>query len=513
MLTNGPRIEQLTLTRIPVVNLFAGAGALDEGFASVRNGRGEQLFDIRLSLEPASFASRSLMLRTLYRFLRHEYGTPLGTYYKYVRQEIPFGALLDDIRVTPFVGKAQEQAKQLSFYELSDADLVDLMRIALDGSEEWVLLGSPICQLYPHVIPSTSKSDTVADADPRHPLFRKYLDFIGRYRPSAFLFDKVVGGSKDASFMHRLYEDLSEPAPGLSYYIRPLRSLAWLGNVDVKAFSVCSEEHGIPQARQRVMMLAIREDLTRHNRGALARRAEQVCCRAVLEGMPKLRSPVVGGDDSFETWYSVLKTTPARVRDWNSPNRRTIERYLDEALSQASGMREIGAHFAACPVAPSPEMPSDLADWLLDPKLGGVVQHQARGTLAPDLQRYLFAASYATAFAASLPGDAWPAGLSFSGFPDKYNVQLGIRPARTISSHIAKEGHYFIHYDAAQCRSLTVREAARLQTFPDNYYFEGSRTQQYNQVGNAVPPFLAKQIGEVAARALGMLHSEPSLCS
>ena len=152
---------------------------------------------------------------------------------------------------------------------------------------------------------------------------------------------------------------------------------------------------------------------------------------------------------------------------------------------------------------------ANLAVWLVDPELKSLPNHEARGHMDSDLARYAFAATFAELFGRSPKGTGFPRALApahlnwTSGkFNDRFRVQCWDQPATTVTSHIAKDGHYFIHPDPLQCRALTVREAARIQTFPDNYLFEGNRTQQYTQVGNAVPPFLAYQIAQLVGRIL-----------
>lgn len=155
-----------------------------------------------------------------------------------------------------------------------------------------------------------------------------------------------------------------------------------------------------------------------------------------------------------------------------------------------------------------------LSDWYRGHLAGSGVlpEHVARNHMDSDLDRYLFCAAYAQehktcAKLYDFPKYLLPNHKNARGavegkevvFADRFHVQLSDQPSTTVTSHISKDGHYFIHPDPSQCRSLTVREAARLQTFPDDYFFMGNRTDQYRQVGNAVPPLLAQQMAQVVA--------------
>ena len=126
-----------------------------------------------------------------------------------------------------------------------------------------------------------------------------------------------------------------------------------------------------------------------------------------------------------------------------------------------------------------------LTTWYRDEVLGGLCSHESRSHMEGDLRRYLYCSAFAQLHDRSPKLNEFPAGLlpdhknvqagiNSNHFSDRFRVQVEDRPASTVTSHIAKDGHYFIHYDPAPCRSLSVREAARLQTFPDNYYFEGN---------------------------------------
>jgi DNA (cytosine-5)-methyltransferase 1 len=87
-------------------------------------------------------------------------------------------------------------------------------------------------------------------------------------------------------------------------------------------------------------------------------------------------------------------------------------------------------------------------------------------------------------------------------FPNKWRKMWRDQPARTLMAHLGKDSYSHIHYDSEQARTISVREAARLQSFPDGFVFSGTMNPAFRQIGNAVPPLLAKALARTILHAI-----------
>ena len=257
--------------------------------------------------------------------------------------------------------------------------------------------------------------------------------------------------------------------------------------------------------RHRVILLGIRSDI-RAKPGLLEPVIKQVSVKRVISDLPNVRSSV---------------SNRVIERDWLSTVRRfgyssdamnldldDIAGAILEAQEESRRHTSTGGEWCEHEANIRDET---LSSWFIDPRLKGVLNHSTRSHIPDDLHRYLYASSVALRTGVSpklgsFPKSLLPAHKNVNQekliFDDRFRVQVWDKPATTVTCHISKDGHYYIHPDPSQCRSLTVREAARIQTFPDNYFFEGPRTEQYKQVGNAVPPLLASKIAEVVSHLL-----------
>lgn len=521
-----------TLNDIPVIDLFAGPGGLGEGFATFAPVGASSPFKICASVEMNAWAHQTLELRSFF----HEFkqGCAPDEYYRYLRQEISKEELFSLYPIQAAAAK-----KRAILAELGKDDDDKLIRQRLDQVFEehpdkpWVLIGGPPCQAYSVIGRSRRQANGVGQQrqqeDHRNFLYLKYLDVIAKYKPAVFVMENVKGmlsaRIKGEKIFYKILEDLRHPKlalaesevpgytqNGLEYKIYSLVVSKEDGSaLNPRDYIIQSENYGIGQARHRVILLGVRSDIDIKPR-TLTPRPGDVSVESLLADLPRLRSTFTRPIVSSQEWYEFLSEirnqewykqyTPA-VEGSNPVNPLILKKKMNKYLNALSADLPTGSEYAAAEVKASYR-----PDWFNDPKLKGVINHIARGHMKEDLYRYFFASSYTDAFGRSprmkdFPSQLLPKhknvgqSLDKGAFDDRFRVQQTDRPATTITCHISKDGHYNIHYDPSQCRSLTVREAARLQSFPDNYYFVGPRTQQYNQVGNAVPPLLAAQVASI----------------
>jgi len=501
---------------IPVIDIFAGPGGLGEGLTSVVDGAGRPIFRIALSIEKDPVAHETLRLRSFFRTLGGRYNVP-DAYFRYLRGGMSHGELF-----AAWPEHAAQASREAWCAELgmTPADTVDArIREALQGSEDWVLIGGPPCQAYSLV--GRSRSGTAKNQqDKRHFLFEEYLRILRKHRPVAFVMENVKGllsaRVAEDQIVERILNDLSAAGYDLHCLSRPRQGVLDGGLLSGRDFVVRCEDHGVPQARHRVIIVGTRKDVGVTRIPYLKPSAQPATVRDAFRGLAPLRSTLSrrSGGDSPEGWSKAIAASISgkvlsEVRRFAGEG---VAELLNEASSEVDWTLPEGNRFVSHPVSKG-RWDGELWSWLYSPRLRGACNHHARSHMGSDLGRYLFASCFAEVTGRSpglgdFPPSLLPkhrnvmAGARKAIFGDRFRVQLWDQPASTVVAHIAKDGHYFIHPDRIQCRSLTVREAARLQTFPDDYFFEGPRTEQFKQVGNAVPPLLARKIAEQLYAAL-----------
>jgi DNA (cytosine-5)-methyltransferase 1 len=525
---------------IPVIDLFAGPGGLSEGFSrhgeedwqrflsGIEEGQSHRppkaRFRVALSVEMDHFAHQTLELRALVRKLKAQQKE--DTFHRFLQRRLSREELF---ALAGSAGtEAHEEAWCATLGKLDETVLDARVREGLGSADSWVLIGGPPCQAYSLAGRSRNrgKEDYRPEKDHRHFLYREYLRLVARHRPPIFVMENVKGllssRVKGESMFERIREDLERPEvalgfrdEGLSYRLYSVSvglagdepgQVSLIPDVQSRDFIVRMETHGIPQARHRLILLGVRDDVKRRP-GTLPTRTA-VPTKRVLDDLPALRSGLSRGKDSAEAWLAAVKSAAT------SPWLTELDDKTRRALKAAVGALEVPKEDRGGELLTSDGMPGYAPKWYRPKGFRFVLNHSARGHIKADLQRYLFVAAYAEAHGISPNLSKFPKGLlpehdnatraveEGGYFGDRFRVQVAGRPSTTVTSHISKDGHYYIHYDPKQCRSLTVREAARLQTFPDDYFFCGPRTEQYRQVGNAVPPLLATQIAGLVAELL-----------
>ena len=497
---------------IDTVDIFAGPGGLGEGFSAVRDGEGNRVFNIVNSVEEKDFECQTLRLRAFARRLidqgysnRYmEYlATPIEEALEQLRQE--FSELWDD---------AEQEVIKESINQITQVKIVRHIQTRINPERPLLLIGGPPCQAYSLAGRARNskrikENDDNWKNDKRRTLYKRYLYFIRKLEPDAFVMENVKGmlsaTLEDELIFNNVSKDLKSIGRGYTLY--SLVTNKNPNDLTASDFIIESENFGVPQRRHRVIILGVRKSIAK-SPGVLVPTWHSVTVEESISDLPRLRS-------SFSL----------REKDC-SKDAATWQAYVSSILSSSCGISEadsssdlpdcIGGEWVLCR-----GNTGHLKEWYRPLEMDGVPNHETRSHIAKDIERYIFCATKAgeTGYSPKIndfPIDLLPEHKNISSikegkedshsvdiaFSDRFRVQLREEPSTTITSHISKDGHYYIHYDPKQARSLTVREAARLQTFPDDYRFEGSRTSQYHQVGNAVPPYLAYQIAKIVAELL-----------
>lgn len=341
---------------------------------------------------------------------------------------------------------------------ITDKDIIKKINNQLKGSKIDVLLGGPPCQSFSSL--GRAKDENSMKYDKRNYLFESYEKILNYFKPKIFLFENVTGLLTTKLKGKKIINTIKHKL-GKNYKISK--------KIDKMILNSC--EYGVPQMRKRVFLIGIRKDIS----------------------------------FNIEKIFTYLKKshyTPI----CSKKERRNKKKYLT--------VRDAIADLPALKPGQGKKMTNlvikkrnNYLKKIRSKKNSELFDHVARTHNNIDIKRFREMSKNKWTFEELLKKKPSLRHKKQRVFKNSYVVQHWDKPARTIISHLYKDGNQFIHPDYRQGRTLTVREAARLQSFPDDFYFAGSRTQQYKQIGNAVPPLMAESIANSIKKVLKEISS------
>lgn len=410
-------------SRFLVLDMFAGAGGLSEGFF-------RHNFDFIGHFEMNNYAAKTLETRSLYHALSKHNKKKI--YYKYYNEEISREDFLGHCNDLGIIENNIYNTEISSDNEKTLINGVQGKLSEFDEKRVNVIIGGPPCQAYSYV--GRGRDPLSMKMDPRNLLYLHYLEFLKAFNPDIFVFENVPGISTARN--GEVYSDLTKTFKKLGYFIK-----AEIPILNAANFNVLQE-------RRRVIIIGWKKEYNLKYPDFPSKSQHKYKVWDLLNDLHPLQ-PGEGVDSP----QSYRKGRPSD--------------YLLDNNIRNSENKSIRHHSA--------RMHNDLDRDIYKIAIKKWSQNRER-LKYPDLPKELKTHSNQTSFL------------------DRFKVVDGWGLSHAVLSHLSKDGHYFIHPDINQARSITVREAARIQSFPDNYLFEGSRMSKYVQIGNAVPPLMADSI-------------------
>lgn len=384
-------------------------------------------------VEADSHACKTLKTRTAYWNLKNE--NKLNIYYDYLLKKISTDELWKIANVKNSNDVINTFISNETFDGIAKTVNQNLKNKNIENID--LIIGGPPCQAY-SIVGRARMKDAVVE-DPRNFLYLHYVRFLTTYKPKMFIFENVPGLKSAANGKH--FNDIKIAIDKAGYHIELQELIA--------------SDYGVLQSRKRIIIVGRRKD--ENNISSEYPNFEKIenkyLVKDVLDDLPK--------------------TKPDRIIEGENKYRTKTNQYLIDSKIREEGFNILTQHETRIHNDRDIEIYKEaIRSWDKDKNR---LCYKELASRRPELITH----------------------KNTTSFTNRFNVIKADTPAsHTILAHMAMDGHYYIHPDIKQHRSLSVREAARLQSFPDDFYFEGPRTSQFRQIGNAVPPKMAEQIAK-----------------